>query len=503
MLFIFTIVTLVVSGFATYLHQSQIYQEQRQQTMLDLCDYMTELINVDGEDFVVFQDYIVENYEKIDIPIDFDNDDILEAADVYFDLLRKKNPEVAEVNADTFDQLDDEVKVAYTVYNYEYYMRMLHQARDKFKLTYVYYITPTGEPDHMYYVIDAVMEPREEGSEYLLVCDDIYENPAKFVNMWKAWNTGEAPDGFDSFDNKYGKTYAWYTPLYIGDRKMGVICADMDIDTYHHEIFLNTLRQLLTIGVVLVISVIILLWVINRFYIEKIRNLANDVSRYTMSKDPKIAASIEKELSGNDEISALGNQTAAMIMELENYMRSLVNTTKELTQTKEQADNLQLLANRDALTGVRNRMAYEDYVKRLEWRMADGYRDFGFAMVDLNYLKRINDTYGHERGNIAIQRCCQLVCSVFLHSPVYRIGGDEFVVILEHRDLENAPELIATFNEKLEEYANDETLAPWEKTSAAIGYAVFDEEKDSTIANVFMRADKSMYERKSQMKAPR
>ena len=60
--------------------------------------------------------------------------------------------------------------------------------------------------------------------------------------------------------------------------------------------------------------------------------------------------------------------------------------------------------------------------------------NFGIAMIDLNNLKVINDTYGYEEGNYAIKKLCEIVCSVFSHSLVFRIGGDEFVVILKGAD---------------------------------------------------------------------
>ena len=124
-------------------------------------------------------------------------------------------------------------------------------------------------------------------------------------------------------------------------------------------------------------------------------------------------------------------------------------------------------------------------------------------MIDLNYLKRINDTFGHEKGNVAIIKLCKLVCEIFVHSPVFRIGGDEFVVILRTSDYENIESLISKFNKELDLIEKTEGLSPWEKTSAAIGYAIFDESSDTGYESVFCRADKAMYERKKAMRAGR
>lgn len=248
---------------------------------------------------------------------------------------------------------------------------------------------------------------------------------------------------------------------------------------------------------------IAMLWFINRYYISKIVRLGENIKEYATVKDAAVAGAIEKDATGGDELSALAMQAAAMIRELEDYMKNLVETTKKLVEAQQKADAMNALANRDALTGIRNKTAYDHEVQRVESQLADGKKQFGIAMIDLNYLKQINDTYGHEQGNVAIKKLCRLVCTVFAHSPVFRIGGDEFVAVLENNDYEHADELVASMNAQLVEMSADETLAPWERISAAIGIARFDPEVDTSVTTVFKRADKAMYIRKKEMKAVR
>ena len=161
------------------------------------------------------------------------------------------------------------------------------------------------------------------------------------------------------------------------------------------------------------------------------------------------------------------------------------------------------LANRDSLTGVRNKTAYDNEVRRLEWKVAEGKAVFAIAMIDLNFLKQINDNFGHEHGNAAIKKLCSLVCQIFKHSPVFRIGGDEFVVILEREDYKNLNDLRMSFNIQIEVISKNPDYEPWERISAALGIAVFDRSIDSSVQNVFDRADKAMYTRKKEMKAVR
>ena len=91
---------------------------------------------------------------------------------------------------------------------------------------------------------------------------------------------------------------------------------------------------------------------------------------------------------------------------------------------------MQKQAYQDELTAVKNVAAYDRKVYDLNQKIAAGQAAFAVVMIDLNQLKEVNDRFGHEKGNIALQSLCQAVCHIYKHSPVYRIGGDEFVVIL-------------------------------------------------------------------------
>jgi len=115
----------------------------------------------------------------------------------------------------------------------------------------------------------------------------------------------------------------------------------------------------------------------------------------------------------------------------------------------------------------------------------------------------INDNYGHDKGDISIRKLCDLVCEIFDHSPVFRIGGDEFVVVLQNNDYENIESLVAQFEQRAAEISADSELNPWERISAAIGYALYDETLDTDADSVLTRADMAMYKCKRAMKQAR
>ena len=501
----FTLVTLVVSSILSYFNQMQLYKSQREDSIQQLASYLESRIIADNEDFLNMQKYMLANYKNILIPPDFTEKDIEENRRNFETLFAEQYPGKV-LGADIrFDELTDEIKLLYTIYNFEYYTMMFEQAAEAFNIAYAYYLIPTGEGEHMYWFIFNLRETMDvNGKTGLLLCDDVNDLISNgHVCMWKAWNTGKRPSGYDIFDNQYGKTYTFYTPLLINGEKLGVIGVEVEIGKVNHEILRATIRQMLTIGCVLVIFTLILLWLIRSNYIRKLIKLQAVIEDYSQNKNPDIAENLTSEVTNEDEISVIMAKFADMIYELELYMRNLTKTKKDLQDSRQQAIELNELAMKDSLTGIRNKTGYDKEVQKLEWELADDLTEFGVAMIDLNFLKRINDTYGHDKGNVAIITLCRIVCHIFEHSPVFRIGGDEFVVILKGHDLEHVDELIAEFNRQLKERQENTELEYWEQTSAAIGYAVYDKKIDSAYDNVFKRADAEMYKAKKAMKAVR
>ena len=142
------------------------------------------------------------------------------------------------------------------------------------------------------------------------------------------------------------------------------------------------------------------------------------------------------------------------------------------------------LASRDALTGVKSRHAYRKAEAEYTEKIKDGLAEpFGIVMCDVNGLKSINDTYGHAAGDEYLKKACRIICDAFKHSPVYRVGGDEFAVILNGRDYEQRTDLM--------EYVRSACTET--DISIAAGIALWNGTVEMTFADVFRAADASMY----------
>lgn len=165
---------------------------------------------------------------------------------------------------------------------------------------------------------------------------------------------------------------------------------------------------------------------------------------------------------------------------------------------KKNLESAERMARFDELTGVRNKNAFKEYTESIEDRIKSGVKNFSFALVlcDMNDLKLMNDTRGHSFGDEAIQRASRIICNIFAHSPVFRIGGDEFVVILTGDDYESRNKLInALVNESLENKKSRSGPV------IASGMAVYKAGTDKSFSKVFNRADKLMYKNKKELKS--
>ncbi|MBR6114896.1 MAG: EAL domain-containing protein [Oscillospiraceae bacterium] len=174
------------------------------------------------------------------------------------------------------------------------------------------------------------------------------------------------------------------------------------------------------------------------------------------------------------------------------------NIDVQMKREQEQATALRLAreaANRDALTGVKSKHAYVQTEGEINKEIRSGeIKAFGVIMCDINGLKEANDSLGHAAGDDLLRSAAMEICNIFTHSPVFRYGGDEFVVLLRGRDYDNRAALVEQFTR--------ENKASVKKGGAAIacGMAEYDPARDTVMADVFARADAAMYENKKNLK---
>lgn len=156
-------------------------------------------------------------------------------------------------------------------------------------------------------------------------------------------------------------------------------------------------------------------------------------------------------------------------------------------------------ALRDPLTGLKNGTAYRYAVTETEQKIRSGSAEFCVTVLDVNYLKETNDHYGHKAGDQLIIRAGKLICDVFAHSPVFRVGGDEFVVISEGDDFARREDLFRLFELEMNHtkiFVDGEELP----VSLALGSRDYLAGHGMRYSDVFKLADQAMYDKKHIMK---
>ena len=162
----------------------------------------------------------------------------------------------------------------------------------------------------------------------------------------------------------------------------------------------------------------------------------------------------------------------------------------------EERDKAKETAFRDPMTGAKSKHAYQLKEQEMDASINEGRaRDFAVVVCDVNGLKKINDMLGHKAGDEYIRQAFMMVCDIFQHSPVYRIGGDEFAVVLTGRDYVIRKELVLALHDRSVENIG--------KGGVVIsgGLSEFVSGKDASFRSVFERADNLMYEEKMLLKS--
>lgn len=310
-------------------------------------------------------------------------------------------------------------------------------------------------------------------------------------------------DKIDYFEEKteWGLDYTGAVPIKDSDGSpVAVLAVDIDISFINGMILRYASINIYIICIVGAVYTALFLFWLSRNITKPIRKLEESavgfIGHSRRTRDMSALNFDPPEIKSDNEIKSLSDAVVQMTDDMRDYVSDIISA-------EEKAANMKELANRDALTGIRNKTAYDNKIRKINKKIEEGDTKIGLAIIDLNYLKKTNDTYGHDRGDILIRKLSETICGVFSSSPVYRIGGDEFAVLLQDGDYDRFDGLAAAFNKKIELMDADDSLEPWEKVSAALGAAFYDETLDDGMESLFRRADNAMYARKKQMKAGR
>lgn len=178
-----------------------------------------------------------------------------------------------------------------------------------------------------------------------------------------------------------------------------------------------------------------------------------------------------------------------IIIEIRNVQKQYEQEDQYKKRIQKATDEARL----DPLTHCYNYLAFAEEKNRLNDKIKRNDIDFALAMCDLNELKNINDSLGHLIGDKYLVEAAEIIKTTFRHSKTYRVGGDEFVVILENDDYDNRKQLVIKFKEIIHDNITKN------KAVVAIGLADVDYSVKN-INDLFEIADNEMYKDKNNLK---
>ncbi len=404
----------------------------------------------------------------------------VESSEAMKDLIRNRmldisNTAAAMIDGDTLRDIQAE---DLNTPEYQEILKTLTYYQDNINLKYIYCIRDIGDGNFIFTIDPTVVDPGEFG-EPIVYTDALYKA-----------SMGTAAVDKDPYVDKWGRFYSSYSPVFDSNYDVaGIVAVDFSAEWYDRQITNQILIMILITVTSIVFGVIVILLFAAHFrkrfnlLYKELNNLTEGVE--TLSKelshdnildgDEVIETEIPEEDEKLDDIGVMEKR----ISSLKEYMSAQIRFVRSKTYI-------------DSLTGVKNRTAYLEYVEKLEKNINIGDGGFAVVMLDLNGLKRINDDLGHDKGDMTIKKAAEIIKETFAGEQVFRIGGDEFVVLLK-KSRDRIDELMSCFDKKcLDANAMDDD------TPVAIskGYAVFDTATDKSYQSTFERADHAMYEDK-------
>ncbi len=345
---------------------------------------------------------------------------------------------------------------------------------------------------------------RNSAGKFVFIADPDPEEPAEFgeeITYTEA--LGAADEGTAAVDkvsvgDKWGKYYTAFCPVMTSDGRIGgIVGVDFDADWYENQITGNTVSILISGVFALLAGSGIVLLVTGRLR-RRFRRLNEDTA--------SIAADVGSLL---DEISAehgysVIDPDAGLLDGVKDELPPSGAESEGIEKLSRDVRTIQVNLKRyiefihnkaytDVMTGIGNRSAYFDFIHSIDEVIENPDLRFSVAVFDINGLKTANDDYGHDIGDMIIGAAADCIKKAFGESTVFRIGGDEFVAVLENAAKEEMEALFRKLDEEIENSNKELAGKIGVPLSISKGFSEFIPGEDITYKQVFKRADLAMY----------
>lgn len=248
-------------------------------------------------------------------------------------------------------------------------------------------------------------------------------------------------------------------------------------------------KEFLFVSSLLGISAVVLGFLLTVYIVQiilqRIQRIQGDIKTLNASLDQGDSLSQEtvNKITTKDELAELEHDIKAVMSRL----------AKEITCREQVEKQLLTLATQDKLTGAYNRHKWEEQINmQLNLAQRGGY-PFGLILLDVDYFKRVNDQFGHQVGDQLLKHMVsELQQRIRSTDMLFRLGGEEFAILLPMQDIESACKLAESLRSQMELLQVD-NLPAFTISIGVTSYHDMDSE-----ASIFRRADMALYRAKAQ-----
>lgn len=389
---------------------------------------------------------------------------------------------------------------------YDELQEFLNGMIDELSIEYLYIVIPDSERGVMINVISATSaEEFAAGEDNMALLEETDSYDQKTLRQFETAMGLEENSHFVE-ESGYGAFYTACMPLADSTGNVfALACADMSISDLYSAVASYVLISM----VIIVVSGILFGWILVRRLKKNVSGPITELEKSTRHfsetnhdiMDPDFLRYDAPKIRANNEIKSLSEAITQMSRDMKIYVTNILTAEDRATSAEAEARDMTKIAFQDPLTQVKSKAAYDRDMAALADRLKTTPGKFAILMVDLNDLKFINDHYGHESGDKYILGSSRIISNIYKHSPVYRVGGDEFVVLIMGEDYDNRTERFEQLRDSFERCRRDEARNPWERYGAGIGMSDYSGDPEETPYEVFNRADEAMYRFKEEVKS--
>ncbi|MGI6105602.1 MAG: GGDEF domain-containing protein [Raoultibacter sp.] len=343
------------------------------------------------------------------------------------------------------------------------------------------------------------------GVEYLYVLYPVDEHGAIFIydtdesedrcelGYYTDWETefgdmtdellnGEEIEPFIE-ETDWGWILSIYVPFTDSEGNFaGYLGVDYPAETLLAEQNKYILQLSIVAIIVTVIITLIFLFILDRLVLRPINEIVSAAENYSIDN-------VQGKTVTSDSFSQLNIATRDELETLDRSLKYMDSTIKEYIDNLEHAEKR---AETDSMTGLLNRVSYEDYGS-LTLNRTQGIAH-AFLMIDLDEFKTVNDTYGHATGDAVIEACVKTIQTMFRSTDlVARLGGDEFAVFCNGPiTFENAEKRAIQLCENIRQVRVEDKIS----FSVSVGVLYFNTAEVTSYQSLYMQADEALYEAK-------